>query len=75
MKIETDYLILGSGIAGLTVAIKLAEQFPDRKILIVTKSNADESNTKYAQGGIAVVIDGIDDDFGPNIGLGIRYRF
>ena len=63
MKIETDYLILGSGIAGLTVAIKLAEQFPDRKILIVTKSNADESNTKYAQGGIAVVIDGIDDDF------------
>ena len=67
MKIETDYLILGSGIAGLTVAIKLAEQFPDRKILIVTKSNADESNTKYAQGGIAVVIDGIDDDFEKHI--------
>ncbi|MDD3005276.1 L-aspartate oxidase [Flavobacterium sp.] len=64
---ETDYLILGSGIAGLTVALKLAQEFPDRKILIVTKSNADESNTKYAQGGIAVVIDGIDDDFEKHI--------
>lgn len=67
MKIETDYLILGSGIAGLTVAIKLAQQFPKRKVLIVTKSNEDESNTKYAQGGIAVVIDGVSDDFEKHI--------
>lgn len=67
MKITTDYLILGSGIAGLTVAIKLAEQFPDRKVLVVTKSNEDESNTKYAQGGIAVVIDSVTDDFEKHI--------
>lgn len=67
MKIETDYLILGSGIAGLTVAIKLALQFPERKVLIVTKSNEDESNTKYAQGGIAVVMDGVSDDFEKHI--------
>lgn len=67
MKITTDYLILGSGIAGLTVAIKLAEQFPDRKVLVVTKSNEDESNTKYAQGGIAVVIDNVTDDFEKHI--------
>ncbi|WP_321169567.1 L-aspartate oxidase [Flavobacterium sedimenticola] len=67
MKIETDYLVLGSGIAGLTVAIKLAQQFPERKVLIVTKSNEDESNTKYAQGGIAVVTDGVSDDFEKHI--------
>lgn len=67
MKLETDYLILGSGIAGLTVAIKLAQQFSDRKVLIVTKSNEDESNTKYAQGGIAVVMDGVSDDFEKHI--------
>lgn len=67
MKIETDYLILGSGIAGLTVAIKLAQQFPEQKVLIVTKSSEDESNTKYAQGGIAVVIDGVTDDFEKHI--------
>ena len=63
MKLTTDYLILGSGIAGLTVAIKLAQQFPERKVLVVTKSKEDESNTKYAQGGIAVVMDGVTDDF------------
>lgn len=67
MKIETDYLILGSGIAGMTVAIKLAQQFPDRKILIVTKATEDESNTKYAQGGIAIVSDGVNDDFEKHI--------
>ncbi len=67
MKLESDYLILGSGIAGLTVAIKLAQQFPERKVLIVTKSNEDESNTKYAQGGIAVVMDGVTDDFEKHI--------
>lgn len=67
MKRTTDYLILGSGIAGLTVAIKLAQEFPQRKVLIVTKSNEDESNTKYAQGGIAVVMDGVSDDFEKHI--------
>ncbi|WP_240976553.1 L-aspartate oxidase [Flavobacterium rivulicola] len=67
MNRQTYYLILGSGIAGLTVAIKLAQQFPDRKVLVVTKSNEDESNTKYAQGGIAVVMDGVTDDFEKHI--------
>lgn len=67
MKLTTDYLILGSGIAGLTVAIKLAQQFPERKVLVVTKSKEDESNTKYAQGGIAVVMDGVTDDFKKHI--------
>jgi len=52
---HTDYLVIGSGIAGLTFAVKTARRFPDKKITILTKAFADETNTKYAQGGIAVV--------------------
>lgn len=55
MMKTTNFLIIGSGVAGLSLAIKLAEKFPEKHILIVTKSNQEESNTKYAQGGIAVV--------------------
>lgn len=61
--ITTNYLIIGSGIAGLSVALKIAEKFPDRSVTIVTKSAADESNTKYAQGGIAVVQNHQEDTF------------
>ena len=60
---QTDYLIFGSGVAGLTFAIKIATHFPEKKIIIITKSNAAESNTKYAQGGIAVVLNQIEDNF------------
>lgn len=49
---KVDFLIIGSGIAGLSFALKAARL---GKVLIVTKSNEDESNTKYAQGGVAVV--------------------
>ncbi|MFI0490115.1 FAD-binding protein, partial [Flavobacterium sp.] len=55
--IHTNYLIIGSGVAGLTFAVKIAERFPDKKVTIVTKASEDESNTKYAQGGIAIVTD------------------
>jgi L-aspartate oxidase len=58
-----DVLVVGSGIAGLTLAIKAAQQFPERKVVILTKDAADESNTRYAQGGIAVVSDKIKDSF------------
>lgn len=54
---ETDVLIIGSGIAGLSLAIKLAEQSKDLTITVLTKANENESNTKYAQGGIAAVWD------------------
>ena len=54
---NVDYLVVGSGIAGLSYALKAAEH---GKVLIVTKSNEDESNTKYAQGGVAVVVDKSD---------------
>ena len=64
---QTDYLIFGSGVAGLTFAIKIATHFPDKNVTIITKSNADESNTKYAQGGIAVVLNQIEDNFQKHI--------
>jgi L-aspartate oxidase len=52
MKRRTDFLVLGSGIAGLTFALKAAKY---GKVSIVTKSNLEDSNTRYAQGGIAAV--------------------
>jgi len=67
MNHQTDILIIGSGIAGLTYALKVASHFPDRKVLVVTKAAADETNTKYAQGGIAVVHDPEHDSFEKHI--------
>ena len=52
---KTDILILGSGIAGLTAAIKIATSRPDLRITVLTKDSKEESNTRYAQGGIAGV--------------------
>jgi L-aspartate oxidase len=49
---QFDYLILGSGIAGLTFALSVA---PRGRVAIVTKKDRAESNTNYAQGGIASV--------------------
>ena len=64
---QTDILVIGSGIAGLTYALKMADQFPDKKVLVMTKAAADETNTKYAQGGIAVVNDWERDSFEKHI--------
>lgn len=64
---ETDFLVIGSGIAGLTYALKVADQFPDMKVTVITKASADETNTKYAQGGIAVVNDLENDSFEKHI--------
>ena len=64
---ETDFLVIGSGIAGLTYAIKTASHFPDKKITVITKTRADETNTKYAQGGVAGVWDEANDSFEKHI--------
>lgn len=52
MKKRTDFLVLGSGIAGLIFALK-ASKFG--KVSVITKANLDDTNTRYAQGGIAAV--------------------
>ena len=64
---QTDFLVIGSGIAGLTYALKVGQQFPGKKVLVLTKGAADETNTKYAQGGIAVVNDLENDSFEKHI--------
>lgn len=64
---QTDFLVVGSGIAGLTYALKVAEQCPDKKVTIITKTREDETNTKYAQGGVAVVNDLENDSFEKHI--------
>ena len=67
MKIKSDFLVIGSGIAGLSFAIKAANRFPDKKITIITKGTKEESNTKYAQGGIATVYDLTKDSYEAHI--------
>ena len=57
MEITTDFLVLGSGIAGLSFAIKAADL---GTVAIVTKKEKSESNTNLAQGGIAAVYDKAD---------------
>ena len=65
--IKADVLVIGSGISGLSYAIKISEKMPDAKIIIVTKADEDESNTKYAQGGLSVVTDFNKDSFQKHI--------
>ncbi len=64
---QTDFLVIGSGIAGLTYAVKVAETFKDKEVLVLTKTVSDETNTKYAQGGIAGVWDDVKDSFDKHI--------
>src|SRR4028119_1402020 len=58
MSLETDFIVIGSGIAGLRSAIELAET--GARVTVLTKDKTSESNTEYAQGGVAVVLS--DDD-------------
>lgn len=64
---EVDFLIIGSGIAGLSYALQVARDRPELKVAIVTKASANESNTKYAQGGVAIVVNKEHDSFDQHI--------
>jgi L-aspartate oxidase len=55
---RVDFLVIGAGIAGLSAAIRLAKA---GTVLVVTKEELAESNTAYAQGGIAVAMGGDED--------------
>ena len=57
MNSSPDYIVIGSGVAGLRAAVELAQH---GKVIVLTKDRLDESNTEYAQGGVAVALS--DDD-------------
>jgi L-aspartate oxidase len=59
MSLETDFIVIGSGIAGLRAAIELAQA--GARVTVLTKDRTDESNTEYAQGGIAVALSDEDE--------------
>lgn len=54
MALETDFIVVGSGVAGLRASIALAES--GANVTVLTKDKASESNSEYAQGGVAVVL-------------------
>src|SRR5918993_1618864 len=57
MNVRADFLVIGSGIAGLRAALSLADA---GQVIVLTKADPRESNTGYAQGGIAAAMG--DDD-------------
>ncbi len=59
-----DVVVLGSGAAGLSVALKTAEE--GLSVAVITKRNIEDTNTLYAQGGIACVVD-TEDSFGEHV--------
>src|SRR5207244_11819124 len=59
MSLETDFIVIGSGVAGLRASIELAQS--GANVTVLTKDKASESNTEYAQGGVAVVMSDDDD--------------
>jgi L-aspartate oxidase len=55
-----DLLVIGSGAAGLTLALRVLEAKPDARVAVMAKNELTEGSTMYAQGGIAAVLDAAD---------------
>ena len=64
---NTDVLVIGTGISGLSYAIKLSKLSPETKITLICKEDLMEGNTRYAQGGIAAVYNFEKDSFDKHI--------
>jgi L-aspartate oxidase len=76
IPVRVDFLVMGAGVAGLRAAVELARH---GEVLVVTKESLGESNTHYAQGGIAVATEGEADvalhlEDTVNAGDGLVYR-
>jgi L-aspartate oxidase len=54
MGLSTDFIVVGTGVAGLRAALEIAAA--GARVVLLTKDRADESNTEYAQGGVAVAL-------------------
>ncbi|HJQ34938.1 MAG TPA: L-aspartate oxidase [Pyrinomonadaceae bacterium] len=54
MRLDTDFIVVGSGIAGLRAALEIART--GARVTVLTKDRREESNTEYAQGGVAVAL-------------------
>src|SRR5436305_9699463 len=54
MSLETDFIVVGSGVAGLRAALEIAGA--GARVVVLTKERTGESNTEYAQGGVAVAL-------------------
>lgn len=66
MNMQYDYLVIGSGIAGMSFALKVAGN-DGARVALLCKSSLDEANTALAQGGVASVTDFLVDDFDKHI--------
>src|SRR6187402_760732 len=58
-------IVVGSGVAGMTVALDAVGR---HEVTLLTKADLAQSNTRYAQGGVAVVIDAMSDPGAPRLG-------
>ncbi|WP_421750876.1 L-aspartate oxidase [Croceimicrobium sp.] len=62
-----DILVAGAGVAGLSFALHCADFYPQAKIVVLSKGSAEDSNSFYAQGGVAAVMDSNHDSFEDHI--------
>ena len=60
-EIQLDLLVLGSGVAGLSAAVRAASAEPGLRVGVLTKADLEQSATRWAQGGVAAVLGGDED--------------